>query len=147
MPWVRRTLSFTLAGVLLASAAFSTTLLLLSHRILLVWVGPSIRPTFGLLLGLAVWEVVRSYTGTLQMFLNGAGIMRFQTITHCIFGVACVTAKYWSTRYYGVTGVPWAGIITYSLLIVLPNGIYVPRLLKRMTAGTQRNSDVVIVPQ
>lgn len=137
MPWVRRTLSFTLSGVLLTSAAASTILLLLSHQILHIWVGSSVQPAFALLLGLAIWEVVRSYTGTLQMFLNGAGILRFQTITHCIFGLACVSAKFWCARHYGVAGVPWAGSVTYTLFIVIPNAIYVPRLLKRMTVNAE----------
>lgn len=130
--WVRRTLSRTLLGALALSTIVSGSLLLLAHRILLIWVGPSIRPTFMLLLGLAVWEIVRSFTGTLQMFLNGASILRFQTVTHCIFGVACLIAKFSCARAFGIAGVPWAGIATYSLFIVLPNAWYVPRLLSRL---------------
>ena len=31
---------------------------------------------------------------------------------------------------------PWATVITYGLLIMLPNLLYVPRLIKHMTANT-----------
>jgi O-antigen/teichoic acid export membrane protein len=140
LPWVRRTLRHTLLGTFAVSGAVSVTLLLLAHRILLLWVGPSIHPAFMLLLGLAVWEIVRSVIGTLQMFLNGASILRFQTITHCIFGIACLTAKFWCAHAFGIAGVPWAGIATYGLFIVLPNAWYVPRLLKRMVARHESTS-------
>jgi len=133
MAWVRRTLSGTQRGALLWSTGVAIVLVLMAHRILLLWVGPAIQPTFALLVGLGVWEIVRSFTHTQQMFLNGAGIMRFQTITHCIFGVACIAAKFHSAQRYGIAGVPWAGVVTYTLLISLPNGFYTPRFLRPPT--------------
>jgi O-antigen/teichoic acid export membrane protein len=140
LKWVRRTLSRTLKCVLLGSICVAAMLLAVSHRILLLWVGPAIHPTFVLLFGLATWEIVRSYTGTQQMFLNGAGVMRFQTVTHCIFGAACICAKFWCARKYGIAGVPWAGVATYGMLILLPNLFYVPRLLGRMAAMLPRKA-------
>jgi len=133
--WVRRTLSRTMLTVFTGSVTVAITLLLCARYILHIWVGPSIHPAFMLLLGLAVWEVVRSCTGTLQMFLNGAGFMRFQAVTHCIFGVACVTAKYWCARHDGIQGVPWAGVITYTTFILLPAAWFTPRLLRRMASS------------
>lgn len=132
MHWVRRTLSLTMLTVFSGSVIAAATLLVSARYILHIWVGPSIHPAFMLLLGLAIWEVVRACTGTLQMFLNGAGFMRFQAVTHIIFGMACVTAKFWSAKHYGVQGVPWAGVITYALLILLPAAWLTPRLLRRM---------------
>jgi O-antigen/teichoic acid export membrane protein len=137
MPWVRRTLSRTLLGVFVLTSFGSAVLILLSNRILLWWVGPQVHPSFLLLLGLGVWAVIQCVSGTLQTFLNGASIMRFQVVTHCIFGVSCVTAKLWFVHRYGVTGIPWATVITYSLLIIVPNALYVPQLISRITARSQ----------
>jgi hypothetical protein len=134
MTWVRRTLSRTLWGVFALTSVTSAALILLSKQILLLWVGPSIHPPLMLMLGLAVWAVFQCVTGTLQSFLNGASIMRFQVVTHCLFGATCVAAKFWSAKHYGVSGVPWATVVTYGLFIILPNILYVPRLIERMTA-------------
>lgn len=134
MTWVRRTLSRTLFCVFVLTSVISAALILLSKQILLLWVGPSIHPRFMLILGLAVWAVLQCVSGTLQSFLNGASIMRFQIGTHCAFGVACLVAKVWSVRHYGIVGITWATVITYGLFIILPNVLYVPRLLERMTA-------------
>jgi len=133
MAWVRRTLSYTLLAVFALTSVASAALVLLSNRILLLWVGPSIHPPFMLILGLAVWAVLQCVTGTLQSFLNGSSIMRFQIGTHCVFGVVCLAAKFWSVRHYGLVAVPWATVITYGLFIILPSVWYVPRLIERMT--------------
>jgi O-antigen/teichoic acid export membrane protein len=134
MAWVRRTLSRTLLGVFALTSVASATLVLLANRILLWWVGPSIHPSSILLLGLAVWAVIQCVTGTLQAFMHGASILRFQVITHCVFGVACLAVKLWFVRRLGIAGVPWATVITYSLLILLPNALYVPGRMRHMTA-------------
>ena len=138
--WVRRTLSRTLLGVFVLTTAASTVLLLLSNRLILWWVGPQVRPPFLLLLGLAIWTVMSSCGNTLAMFLNGASIVRFQLINAAIFGIPCLVTKIIFARHYGVVGVPWAAIITYSLFIALPCAIYVPRLLKRMSDKAQAHT-------
>jgi O-antigen/teichoic acid export membrane protein len=133
MTWVRRTLFRTLLGVFALTSVVSAALTLFSKPILRLWVGPSIHPPYVLLIGLAAWAVMSSCSGTLQSFLNGASIMRFQVWTHCIFGVASLAAKVWSIRHYGVVAIPWATVITYGLLILLPSALYVPRLIEEMT--------------
>jgi O-antigen/teichoic acid export membrane protein len=142
MAWVRRTLSRTLLGILILTSVASAILVLLSHRILLLWVGPSIRPPFMLILGLAVWAVLQGVSGAIQSFLNGASILRFQVVTHCVFGVVCLAAKMWSVGHYGIMAMPWATVVTYALLIVLPNMLYVPRLIERMTPELVSTSGV-----
>jgi O-antigen/teichoic acid export membrane protein len=134
MTWVRRTLSRTIFGILALTSVASAVLVVLSNRILLLWVGPSIHPPFMLILGLAVWAVLQCVTGTIQSFLNGAGIMRFQVGIFCVFGVVCLAAKVWSVRRYGIVALPWATVITYGLLVILPYVWYVPYLIERMTA-------------
>ncbi len=132
--WVRRTLYRTLLAVLALTAAASVALLFLSNRLLLWWVGPKINPPFLLLLGFAIWAVISSCGGTLSMFFNGGGIMKFQIITSIIFAIACLATKILLAGRYGIIGVPWATIITYGLIAMLPSIFYVPRLLEQMAA-------------
>jgi len=134
LPWIKRTLSVTLAGVLIVACSVATVLVVFSNQILRIWVGNSLHPEFMLVLGLGVWEIVRSFTGTMQMFLNGANILRFQTITHCIFGVFCLTSKILCAKHFGTAGVPWAATLTYSIFIIVPNLWYLPRLFKSLEA-------------
>lgn len=134
MLWVRHTLTRTLLGVFLLTTLVSAALLLFSNRLILWWVGPNIHPSFLLMLGLAVWTVLSNCGSTLAMFLNGAGIVKFQVITASIFGIGCLAVKILLTQQYGIAGVPWATIVTYSLLTAFPYVLYVPRLLRQMEA-------------
>jgi len=130
--WVRNTLSRTILGVFVSTTVASAALLLFSGRLLLWWVGPGIHPSFLLLLGLAVWAVLSNCGNALAMFLNGAGIVKFQVIVASVFGIGCLLTKILLTHLYGIAGVPWATIIAYAVLNAFPYVIYVPRLLKRM---------------
>jgi hypothetical protein len=42
------------------------------------------------------------------------------------------------THHFGVTGVPWAAIVTYALIIALPLRFYIPRALTRLQTGAPR---------
>jgi O-antigen/teichoic acid export membrane protein len=135
IPWVRHTLSRTLLGVFVLATVASAILLVFSNRLILWWVGPEVHPSFLLMLGLAVWAVLSSSGSTLAMFLNGVGIVKFQVIVASVFGIGCLLAKVVLVKLYGVAGVPWATILTYSLLSVVPYLLYVPRFLRQMEAA------------
>jgi O-antigen/teichoic acid export membrane protein len=137
MSWIRITLVRTLVGVFVFATIAAAILLFSSERIIFWWVGPQIRPPYLLLVGLAIWSIMSSCGMTLAMFLNGAGVVKFQVITASLFGVACVATKILFARHYGITGVPWATIVTYGCFIVLPSFLYVPALTRRITATRQ----------
>lgn len=140
MHWVRRTLSRTMLGVFVFTTVVSGLLLLLSNKLLLWWVGPSIHPSFLLMLGLAIWAILSNCGNTLAMFLNGTGMVKFQVILACIFGTGCLLLKILFTRLYGIAGVPWATVITYTLFAALPYMWYIPRLLREMEATSAQIS-------
>lgn len=129
--WVRRTLRVSLLAVLALASAASATLLLLSQRLIHWWVGSRIHPPFPLLLGLAIWTVLSCCGDALASFLNGASVIRFQVAIASIFGIVCITAKILFIRHYGVAGIPWATILTYTLCAAIPFFIYVPRLIDK----------------
>ncbi len=91
--WVRRTLGRSLRWVFGLSMAAAAGMLLIARPVLSWWVGSTIAPPFILLLGLALWTVTDCCGTTIAMFLNGAGIMRFQIVTASVFGVGCLGAK------------------------------------------------------
>lgn len=130
--WIRHTLVRSLVIVFALTSVACLTLLLVSHRVILWWVGPQIQPPFLLMLGFAVWTVISSCSNTLGIFLNGLSIVRFQVVTTGIFGVGCLFVKVLFARHYGSTGVPWATTLSFLILSVPLYLWYVPRLLSRM---------------
>lgn len=134
MAWVRKTLVRSLLIVLTVGGSLSAILLLLAPRIIYWWVGHRIHPPFLLLLGIAIWITIDCCGGAVSVFLNGGSVVKFQVITAAVFGAGCLALKIILVRRFGLIGIPWATIIAYTLLVVIPCALYVPRLLKKMDA-------------
>jgi O-antigen/teichoic acid export membrane protein len=132
LDWVRRTLGRSLLLVLASALAASSVLLLIAHRVLAWWIGPSFSPPFLLLLGLALWTVVDCCGTTLAMFLNGAGMLRVQIAFGSLFAIACLLLKVYLSRRFGVAAVPWATVLTYVSLLTVPYSISTIRALKNL---------------
>jgi O-antigen/teichoic acid export membrane protein len=132
MKWVRGTLRGSLLAVFVLSSAASASVLLLSSRLIHWWVGSRIHPSFWLLSGLAIWTVVNCCGDAVGAFLNGAAVIRFQVLVASSFGIACVAAKLFAIRHYGIAGIPWATVAAYLLFGALPFAVHVPRLVSRM---------------
>lgn len=130
--WVRRTLGRSLLIVLTASCVASSLLLLLAPELIHWWVGSRIHPPFLLLLGLALWSVIECCGTALAMFLNGAAAVRLQIYISVAFGIVCVTSKVFFVRHFGLVGVPWATIVSYTLIEALPWVFFVPRMLRKL---------------
>jgi O-antigen/teichoic acid export membrane protein len=131
--WVRQTLKRSMWLVFALSSLAAASLLLLSRLLIRWWVGTRIHPPFLLLLGLALWAVADCCGTTFAMFLNGASVMRFQIKVAVAFGTACILLKIILIEKVGVSGVPWATLISYSLLNALPYVLYSKSILKRLT--------------
>ena len=131
-PWIRRTLRHSLFSAFAASATAATIVLLLSHKLLALWVGGRVQPSFPLLLGLAVWSVMDCCGNALAMYLNGTSVIRYQIVIAVLFGLGCVTAKIFLARRFGIAAVPWSTIGTYLLLNALPLAFFIPRSLNAL---------------
>jgi O-antigen/teichoic acid export membrane protein len=132
MEWVRKTLRRSLMAAFAGIFVTASMLLLLSPWVIRLWVGTRIHPPFALLLGLAIWTLMEGCGSTFSMFLSGASIMRFQIILAAIFAISCISTKLLFIHCFGVTGVPWATILTYGILTILPYAFYGRRVLARL---------------
>lgn len=133
MLWVRNTVRRSLLVVLLVTSMTSLILLLMAPKLIYWWIGPRIHPSYLLLFGLAIWAVVSACGDSLAMFMNGASVIRFQVIVASTFGAGCLVTKVIFIRHFGISAIPWATILTYSILNALPMAIYIPRVLRRAT--------------
>jgi O-antigen/teichoic acid export membrane protein len=143
--WVQTTLKRSLLLVAVASSIASGILLLLSQRLIHLWVGSRIHPSMALLIGLSVWTVIACCGDALAMFLNGAEIVRLQVIVATVFGLGCVVTKIAFVHYFGIVGVPWSTIFAYLLLNAIPYCIAVPRMLRRLNSPPQSPMTIAVL--
>jgi len=138
--WVKKTLVRSLVLTLLVTGLLSVLLVLFGGQIVRLWVGPEILPPFLLLLGLGIWMVIMAAGNAVAMFLNGAGIVRFQVICATLMTAGAILGKVFLAQRIGIPGIVWGTIIAYTVFVVIPLVILIPRLLSTMTRSIRETT-------
>jgi O-antigen/teichoic acid export membrane protein len=131
--WVRRVFFASLRIALAISIPLCTLLALAGPWILRVAVGKSLHAPMSLMVALAVWGVVSAVLGPMSMLLNGAGVLKAQTIAAVFVSLSNLALSIFLTRRLGVIGVCLGSIIA-QLLITLPVSFFLVRNLFRHLA-------------
>jgi O-antigen/teichoic acid export membrane protein len=141
--WVKKTLRNSLLATVVLASAMSLAAFRWSDFILHRWVHGQVHPPTMLLAGFALWVVFEAGGSALAMFLNGAGIIKFQMIVATLFGIGCVLAKLYGAQRYGVAAIPWAAIATYSVCHVIPCFLFVPGMVTGLEHGLGTSAAVM----
>ncbi len=127
MDWVRVTLRRSLRLVYLIALPALLALALLAKWILNWWVGDAVHPSDALIIGGAVWAFLACLGGALAMFLNGVGILRFQALCATLMMIANIGLSIFLTQRIGVAGVVWGSVVSWTVFVLIPIGVYVRR--------------------
>ena len=118
--WIRRTLTYSLAGTAVITGILSFLLVAFSQSVMHLWVGAQVGYSLALFVLCAVWATVKASGNALAMFLNGVGRIGFQAIVATVFAVVAVAAKILLVGRMGVVGVPVALAASYLVVVALP---------------------------
>jgi O-antigen/teichoic acid export membrane protein len=140
--WVRRVFLVSLRLVLGVSIPVCILLGVAGPWILKVAVGKSFHAPGALMAALAVWGVVNSVAAAVSVLLNGASILRQQTLLAIVIGVSNLGLSILFTRSFGVIGVCLGSILT-QLLITFPTYFFLIRKLFDQLAATDSNANIV----
>ena len=130
--WVKRTLKRSILAGFAVNLPAAVALFVTARWILGRWVGSAIDPPDLLLASLSVWVALNALNGPLAMFLNGAGALRYQTLTVVPMAAANLALSILLTRRIGIAGVVLGSILAQILFCYLPAAIYVPRFLRKL---------------
>jgi O-antigen/teichoic acid export membrane protein len=128
--WVKNTLRRSLILTLAIVLPVDTALVVFGKQILHLWVGHAVEPSLPLMIGLAVSTALLSISGVPSMFLQGMGVVRFQVVTAILMAIANLALSIVLTYRIGITGVVYGSIISWLICVLIPSGIYIPRLLR-----------------
>ncbi len=141
VPWLRRTLRRSVTLVLAITIPASAILTILAEPILAVWIGGAVAPPGLLVAGIASWTVLGAVGTSMAMLLNGLHVLRFQIATAVVMATLNVALSIFLASRIGVAGVIVGTLIAYPISTLIPLGIYVPRLLRRLERATQPLGD------
>ena len=128
--WVKTTLLRSLKIVLTLTSIPAIFLVAFGAKMVRLWVGPEITPSFLLLLGLGLWMLLHSAGSGVAMFLNGANVLWFQVVCASLMASGAFVAKIVLARHVGLPGIIWGTVLAYVVCTAVPLAIYVPRLLR-----------------
>ena len=147
IPWAKRTLARSIKLAAAINIPNAIVMVLFAPFFLQVWLhtvnnpDPLVtHPTTLLLLGFGTWTLMNTLNGPLAMILNGANVVGFQVVCSILMAIANVTISVILIQHIGVSGAVWGSAIAQLLFIMIPQGWYARRLLKRLSAGQQSPS-------
>jgi O-antigen/teichoic acid export membrane protein len=134
--WIVRTFRRSLVLSMAVSLSLALATLVFQRQIFAAWVGPDLRPSWALLVGLAVWSVISSVAAALAMVLNGMGVIRLQAIAAILMLVVATVVKVALVRRVGLPGIIWGTIIGHLVCVAAPLFWAVTTLLAKLKPTT-----------
>jgi len=130
--WVRRTFRRSIRLSLSVAGLVSAVLVVFGLPLIAAWVGASVEPTFGLILAVGIWTTLNAVGTAVAMLLNGAQVMRFLVVTAVVMATANILLSVALTARIGIAGVVWGSVIAYTVFMLIPVALYLPRIFARL---------------
>jgi O-antigen/teichoic acid export membrane protein len=139
-PWVRATLRRSFALIAFGVVPMAAALMVAGPVLIELWVGSAVAPSMSLIAACGLWSILSGWWVAISMFLNGAQLIRFQLVMAVIMTAVNLPLSIWLTFTIGVAGVVWGSVLSYSLLLILPTMLYLPRALRQVERHAARGS-------
>lgn len=133
--WISRTTRR--AAILLASATalIAFGLVFFRMEVIELWIGgETVETPFYLYLGLATWSVLYSVVTPFFMVQNASEKIRPQLYGWGAYLVASVPLKYLAIVEFGISALPWVGVVLFSITVLPAAFIGYTRVMRKTTA-------------
>src|SRR5208337_4857577 len=133
--WIRRTFALTMKGTVALNLAGVLMLILLGRTVIRLWAGPAAVPTNFLLLAMGVWALISGFMSVESCLLAALNRTREQAVLSIVAAVVNIALSIALVRHIGSLGVIGGTILSYLLVLVVPQSVIVRRLFKRELAA------------
>ncbi len=141
MAWLKRTLRVSLGLTVAVALVVNTLLALTAPWLLHLWIGPQVKTSAALLVGLWLSQTLAAVFTPLSIFLNGLKVLRFQAVCFSLMAALNICTSIFLTRRIGVSGVVYGSVIAQFLCLILPAAVYVPSLLRSLDHPAPQGAD------
>jgi O-antigen/teichoic acid export membrane protein len=132
--WIRRTFTVTMKGTVALNFASAVILVLFGRSLIRAWAGPAAVPTSYLLLAMAFWALISGCMSVESCLLAALNRTREQAGLSVIAAAVNIMLSVALVRHIGSLGVIAGTILSYLLVLVVPQSMIVRGLLKRELA-------------
>ena len=130
--WVRRTFWASFRWSVTAVGPVCALLVLIGPTVIGMAMGRSLQIPLSLFIVLGVWATVATASNAMSVLLNGASVLRGQTIVAVIAGSSNLALSIFLTRRFGVIGVCLGSIISQLVITIPAYALLIKGLFSRM---------------
>lgn len=136
--WITRTIRRANRGSVLVAGAVGLVLVFVGAPLTKLWSHGVVSPRVTLLIAFAVWNLLLAWGQSTAAFLNGTGHVSEQAVCAILMAIVAFTLKWILVGWVGLSGVVWATVLAYALIVVVPFSL----LVRRICRDAQRGTDV-----
>jgi O-antigen/teichoic acid export membrane protein len=132
--WIRRTFAATMKGTIALNTICVVMLVLFGRSLIRLWAGPAAVPTNALLLAMGIWAVINGFMSVESCLLAALNRTREQAALSVIAAALNIALSVWLVHHIGSLGVIGGTILSYLLVLVVPQSLIVRRVWRRELA-------------
>jgi len=137
IPWIRRTFAIAMQTTIALNAAWAAFLVVFGRVGIRLWAGPAAVPPRPLLLAMALWSVIAGFMTAESCLLAALNRTRLQAIVSVLAAAVNLALSIVLVTRIGSLGVILGTIISYLLVLVVPQTIAVLKAVRNLEHGDQ----------
>jgi O-antigen/teichoic acid export membrane protein len=143
--WIRRTFSTTMKGTVALNLCCVAVLVVFGRTLIRLWAGPAAVPTMYLLLAMGVWALISGFMSVESCLLAALNRTREQAFLSIVAAIVNLALSILLVRHVGSVGVVAGTILSYLLVLVIPQSLLVGKIFKELeTAEAAKEVSVVM---
>jgi O-antigen/teichoic acid export membrane protein len=128
--WIRRAFTLTMKGTIALNIACIVVLVIFGRALIRVWAGPAAVPGKLLLLAMGMWAVISGFMSVESCLLAALNRTREQAALSIAAAALNIALSVLLVRRIGAVGVIGGTIVSYLLVLVVPQTMLVRRVFK-----------------
>jgi len=145
--WIRRTFAMAMRVTVALSLGWALLLIGFGRIAIRIWAGAAAVPPLSLLLAMAIWSVIAGFTTAQSCLLGALNRTRVQAVASALAAVVNIALSILLVTRLGSLGVILGTIISYIVVLMVPQTIVVIRVLRDLSrqqvhhGGTEDTAD------
>lgn len=144
--WIRRTFAVTMRTTIALNVAWAVFLIIFGRLGIRLWAGPAAVPSRSLLLAMAVWSIIAGFMTAQSCLLGALNQTRLQAIASALAALVNLALSIVLVVRIGSLGVILGTIISYIVVLVVPQGFAVTRAIHNLSRDSRVAGPVTEVP-
>jgi O-antigen/teichoic acid export membrane protein len=131
--WIIKTRNTALKISLISGLIITTPLFIFGKKIIALWIDQSYVPSWSLLFGFFVYITINNYIGVMSTMLNSSKYANKQILPLFVTCILSVLFKFLLAKEYGVSGVIWGTILSWSIGFAIPAFLISNNIIKELS--------------